>query len=253
MLHVAWDTETTGFSIYQEQIIQIGALCIRSHDGSESTFCELVKPSCKLVSREIEALTGIEASEVAKAQTFPLVFAQFMKWLQGLVDDHKGHDLVMTANNGHVFDVRILMEECKRNDVAWKGTPLEKSLHFDTKVWRKAWLKRKKLPKQNLSQGDVYRRLFNTNFPNAHQALGDARALMRIVTEGYMKDLLEDGGIRSHSKTWEELALRHSLRRICWFLETRRVGKADLALLEDIECFRPIGSVSKGNRKRRRL
>jgi DNA polymerase III epsilon subunit-like protein len=179
-----WDTESTGFSVYKEQITEIASVAIRADTGVEiSTFQSYVKPSIPIGVIASEK-TGITAETVANASGFALVCSQFSAWITETLGKLEDEDIkaVFVAHNGEKFDLRILFEECARHA---RPFVLERDpgvFVLDTLEWCRKGLGRK----NGNRQPDMYLEFTGKPLENAHSAVADTRALA-LLTNTYLK------------------------------------------------------------------
>jgi DNA polymerase III epsilon subunit-like protein len=185
-LVVYWDLETTGLSVYKDQIIQIGAFvaaCSSPINAPEATFSRIVRTSIPL-SEFIVEYTGVTQTAVTAACTFPTVFGDFEIWLTKLRATRRSRGVTLVAFNGERFDLPLLLEECRRHGLTLNSS-LWRTVHFfDPTRWRK--LVKWTGPAASGSLTVSYTACFaGDTFSNAHDALGDARALGRLCHDGY--------------------------------------------------------------------
>jgi DNA polymerase III subunit epsilon len=96
------DLETTGFSPYQERIVEV-AVVVLDADGAElDSFCTLIDPECSPGPTHIH---GITQEMLAGAPTF----AEVHPYLAGLLSGR-----VVVGHNVDRFDLAFLLAECGR-------------------------------------------------------------------------------------------------------------------------------------------
>ena len=111
--YVAFDLETTGLSIREDRIIEIGAVVMK--DGEElERFQTFVNPRCKL-SPEIVTLTGISDKMLRDAPGIEDVLPRFIDFVG---------DRVLVAHNAD-FDTGFIREACKKVDIAYDLTSVD--------------------------------------------------------------------------------------------------------------------------------
>lgn len=159
------DLETTGLSITQDRIVQIG--CIR--DGVE--YKKSVNPG-RPIPAEATAVHGITDEMVKDAPTFKQIAKKFLGYLSG-------HDLC--GYNSNAYDLPLLMEEFAR-----EGLELDLSSIKIHDVYRNEC----KINPRNLEA--VYKRLTGKDLEGAHDALADTRATMIIHEIQMAMDGIED-------------------------------------------------------------
>lgn len=207
---VYWDLETTGLSVYEEQIIQLGAV-----DASGRTFVRCVRSTAP-VSAFITGLTGVTQAAVTAAEPWPAVAAAFEAWLATL----GAGPVTLVAFNGERFDVPLLLEECRRHGLALDAPVWSGARFFDPDRWRRTGLYRG--PGATGGLGEAYKACFaGETFANAHDALGDALALQRLCVEGFRLAPDAAGWTRGPgSQSLDEARLRQLRLLVC-----HRVGK----------------------------
>jgi len=149
------DLETTGLSITQDRIVQIG--CIR--DGVEKKM--LINPGIP-IPPEATAIHGITDEMVKDANPFKMI-------AKGLWDYLYGHDLA--GYNSSSYDLPLLMEEFARvgMEMSFEGIQIHDVYRNECKI-----------NPRNLSA--VYKRLTGEELDSAHDALADTRAT-KIIHE----------------------------------------------------------------------
>ncbi len=110
---VAFDLETTGLSMRQDSIIEIGAVIMKN--GVElDRFQTFVDPECKL-SNEIASLTGITEDMLQGAPKIEQALADFFAFVG---------DRVTVAHNAD-FDTGFIREACKKRDIPYVLTSVD--------------------------------------------------------------------------------------------------------------------------------
>lgn len=167
--YVVFDLETTGFSPYEDEIIEIGAVKIRNQRVVDS-FNQLVRPG-RALDPKITELTGIRDDMLQDQPTIEEVFPAFHQFLEGSV---------LVAHNAR-FDcgfLRTLFAKQKQ-DFAYPVVDtlgLMRMLHHDWKFFRL----------------DKVCKKLGINLGNHHRAVDDARATGDIFVKGL--DELEKNG-----------------------------------------------------------
>lgn len=176
---VVFDLETTGGSVGQDEITEIGAVKVR---GGEvlGEFATLVDPG-RGIPPEIVSLTGITDAMVCAAPRLNAVLPAFLEFAAGSV---------LVAHNAG-FDTGFLRTACREHGYAWPRPPVVCTVRLARRV-----LSRDEAPSNRLS---ALAELFDTDTRPTHRALDDARA-----TVGVLHALLERvGSVGVH--TVEEL------------------------------------------------
>ena len=125
------DFETTGLSVLQDFIVEIGLL---DHQGS-AVYSTVVQPP--VLPGDEPTVHGIESSELAHGPSFPVAFKRMQDFLANAVDmalveasDSSGDEfaalpalrdeppaVLIAAHNGFRFDLPILFSECLRHGI----------------------------------------------------------------------------------------------------------------------------------------
>ena len=121
-------------------------------------------------------MNGIDADFVSKKPGWDVVGRHFNDW----IEEHRGNGIVnLVAHNGKRFDARILTFEHNRHDL----TLPHNLYHTDTIPVLKElfpYLYDYKL-------GTVYQSTFHEPIPDQHTAMGDCRAMQRLLGTGSEK------------------------------------------------------------------
>ena len=188
-LALAYDLETTG--LVDAQIIQFAAVALPKSSSDEASSSSSFSPS----SSEFEGLCmptieidpratkvhGFTREILAKrgAVPFASLFASLEHWVQAQVMDD-AQPVVWTAHNGHRFDHPIFRREVERALGSGGGGVWPASWHWEDTLP----LARRVLPRGSRSTDHKLSTLFELcageRLVDAHDALGDARAVARI-------------------------------------------------------------------------
>lgn len=98
---VVFDIETTGFSVRNDRIIEIGAVKVENGVITDR-FSEFINPE-RPIPFEIEKLTGINDSMVESAENVSVVLPRFMEFCEGSV---------LVAHNAD-FDTGFIRQNCR--------------------------------------------------------------------------------------------------------------------------------------------
>jgi CBS domain-containing protein len=157
---VALDTETTGLDPSSARLIEIGAVAIRGGAIDEGdVFQRLVDPGVPIPPQS-SAIHGIDAAELAGAETFAAVKATF--------DAYRRERVVVGHNIG--FDLAVMKREC-----ALAGLPFSAPLALDVRL-----LAQLSLPHLAGYGLDQLLARFGIAPDTRHRALPDARAAGQI-------------------------------------------------------------------------
>ena len=111
--YVAFDLETTGLSIREDHIIEIGAVLMKN--GKElDRFQTFVNPNCQL-KPEITTLTGITNQMIKDAPQIEEVLPRFMEFVG---------DRVLIAHNAD-FDTGFIRQACKQIGISYDLTSID--------------------------------------------------------------------------------------------------------------------------------
>ncbi|MFT6321861.1 MAG: DNA polymerase-3 subunit epsilon [Granulosicoccus sp.] len=155
---VFFDLETTGVSITQDRIVQIGAIKVNP-DGTEEIKNVLVNPTIPIPAGATE-IHGISDADVQDKPLFRQVAKSFASWLSGC--DLAGY-------NSDNFDVPMLIEEFMRVEIAF---PEKETKFIDVlKIERKV---------NSHKLGETYQRYTGEELEGAHDALIDIYATIKI-------------------------------------------------------------------------
>jgi DNA polymerase-3 subunit epsilon len=155
---VFFDLESTGVSITQDRIVQIGAIKVNP-DGTEEIKNVLLNPTIPIPAGATE-IHGISDADVQDKPLFRQVAKSFATWLSGC--DLAGY-------NSDNFDVPMLIEEFMRVEIAF---PEKETKFIDVlKIERKV---------NSHKLGDTYQRYTGEELEGAHDALIDIYATIKI-------------------------------------------------------------------------
>ncbi|OFI07725.1 DNA polymerase III PolC-type [Clostridium acetireducens DSM 10703] len=155
---VVFDIETTGLSVINDKIIEIGAVKIKNGKIIDK-FNEFVNPKISIPAKIIE-LTNITDDMVKNAEDISVIIKKFMEFVE---------DSILVAHNAN-FDVSFIKKICSNYNINFNNSvmdtlPLAKFLFPE--------LKRYKL--------NVIAKHLNISLENHHRAVDDARATADIL------------------------------------------------------------------------
>ena len=154
---IVFDIETTGLSIQNDKIIEIGA--VRIADGKIcETFGTYVDPETP-ISQEITNLTGITQEMVKGAPSQKEAVQSFLEFVG---------DRMLIAHNAS-FDMGFVRKACKENDIPFDNA------YLDTVA-----LSRYLNPELKNHKLDTVAKYFNLKDFNHHRAYDDASILAEI-------------------------------------------------------------------------
>ena len=167
MKYVCFDIETTGLSVSNDRIVEIGAVKVEIGEII-STFSKLINPGIPMPF-EASNINGITDEMFVDKPLPGQVLAEFNHFIQG-VDFLVGH-------NAQRFDYPFLLNEFKRYYVSHEKYPLK-----DT-----AWLSRHKLRDLRSHSLKSLCNYFGLVNENAHRALDDAKVTQEIFERIYRR------------------------------------------------------------------
>ena len=161
---VIFDLETTGFSPYRHEIIQIAAVRMRHGEIlAADRFETFVRPQNDIPD-EITGLTGITNRDVCdapKPKEALLALSRFVG------------DATLVAHNGRRFDLPFVRECCLRHRLPLREVPFIDSMALSREIWKTERV-------HNLDA--VIERLdLSTNGLRRHDARGDVWILAEAV------------------------------------------------------------------------
>ncbi len=158
---IFFDLETTGVSITQDRIVQIGAIKVLP-DGSEEVKNVLINPTIPIPAGAT-AVHGVSDEEVKDKPKFKQIAKSFAAWLAGC--DLAGY-------NSDNFDIPLLIEEFNRAGITF---PEPDTNFIDVlKIERKI---------NGHTLGATYERYTGEELEGAHDALIDIYATIKIFNK----------------------------------------------------------------------
>lgn len=185
------DIETTGTSSFYDRIIEIGILRVENNNLVRS-FHTLVNPQ-KYLPREIELLTGINATDLENAPTFREIKEEILEIIS---------DSYFVAHNVR-FDYGFLKTEFKRENITFKQK------HFCT-----VKLSRLLYPSFSHHNLDSIIERFRFECTNRHRAYDDAKVLFdfyKKVQNEFPEDVVLHAINKSMKKPSVPLRIDHSV------------------------------------------
>lgn len=154
------DLETTGTEITKDKIVQIALIKIYP-DGEQVKKCILLNPGRPIPAGATE-VHGITDEMVANSPTFGKISKSLAEQI---------HDCDVGGFNSDSFDIPLLIEEFNRVGIVYPAPGTELST-IDV------YSMEKKLNSHKL--GETYKRYFNEELTDAHDALADTAATVKI-------------------------------------------------------------------------
>lgn len=171
---IIFDIETTGLSVMQEKITEIGA--VRMVNGEiKDTFSTFVNPG-KHIPEKITELTGISDDMVSDAPSEYEAVRKFFEYC--------GENVVVVAHNAS-FDTSFIKAAAQRNDLKYTLT------HIDTLA-----ISRGIFPQLSKHKLDTIAKHLKLGTFNHHRACDDAMMLAKIF-QVMLNKLADEYGIKS--------------------------------------------------------
>lgn len=158
---IFFDLETTGFNIYHNSIIEIGAI-----DNLDNSFSTLIK-SKKPLRQKIVEITGITDNLLKDAEESKIALLKFRDYVESI----PCKEIYLLAHNCNGFDKPFLEMEFKKFNIQFT-----RDIYFIDTL-RMAQLV---LPHLNYHSMKSLSSYFNIINPSAHRAFEDADTLMKI-------------------------------------------------------------------------
>ena len=161
---VFFDLETTALSVYDANILEIGAL----YPNGITSFHSYVQYFGSIDNSHIHNITQ-ETLNTNQARPLVTVLTDFETWIRERFNDQT--DVYLMAHNGIGYDKPVLELAYKR-----LGRPMPGNWHFADSLPQIKRLFR--MPSYKL--GAIYQHFFNEPLVGAHGAMADTRALYRV-------------------------------------------------------------------------
>ena len=204
-----FDIETTGFSRFNDHIIEIGA--VRYEQGQRvQVFSKFVKPPCSIPAK-ITELTGIEDDMVRDADPIDIVLPEFLNFAQGSI---------FVAHNAD-FDIGFITENARRCD-----------LEFEPVVLDTLGLARALHPEFKNHKLNTLTKECNVTLLNHHRACDDAQATGEIFLKLMKEWQALDLPLESINQTPSGFALaRHTSEDLLLYIRNQQGVKTLYELL----------------------
>lgn len=167
---VVFDIETTGFSPYNDRIIEIGAVKIENGKIT-ARFSSFVNPK-RPIPYKIEELTGINDAMVIDAKEITEVLPEFLEFSKGCI---------AVAHNA-AFDTSFIRENAKRQ-----------KLEYSPGIIDTVAFARLLMPQLGRFKLDTVCKALNISLENHHRAVDDAEATAYVWLK--FIDMLREKGI----------------------------------------------------------
>lgn len=165
VLRICFDTETTGLT-RSAQAISIALVCIET--GAE--YHSLIRANVPIDPRA-QAVHGITPEDVSRAPSWAQVCGEVNHFIRML-----GDDVLLFAHN-LAFDLRILQQTAD----AHGGPNMFSAPMVQSAICTLRLARRSTKASASNKLSDLYRSVVNEEMADQHDALGDARALARLL------------------------------------------------------------------------
>jgi DNA polymerase III epsilon subunit-like protein len=190
---LSFDCESTGLSVYADQIVEFGAvLCLWDSDTGVTTtlptFSEYAKPTVKSMCGKAAEMTGISMATLEGKPPIQSVLDRFMQHVDTVCDDETIPRLLLSYN-GFNYDIPLMVAEIERAAagsalIYFRKLRLQSAidvLPFGRACIDTSILRRKANGACSYKLGDVYSAVCNQSLQNAHGAIADSTAVLDIL------------------------------------------------------------------------
>jgi len=192
---ISLDCESTGLSVYNDQIVELGA-AFRLWDSTTgetselSPFAEYAKPTVKTMCKKAEEITHISMVMLQDKPPINTVLGHFMKHVD-MVCTQENVPRLLLSYNGFAYDIPLIVAEVERSGGSAVGYFRKLRIHhaidvlpfgracIDTSI-----LRRRANGSCSYRLGDVYAAVCKCPLLNAHGALADSNAVLDIIQCG---------------------------------------------------------------------
>ena len=190
---ISFDCESTGLSIYNDQVVELGAV-VNLWDIDQNsmqtigTFAEYARPTKTQMSNKAAEITGISMDFLQDKSTIDSVLQKFNTFINKTCDQ-ENVKRILVSYNGFSYDVPIIVHELERLRTEsslsyFRSLRIDHALdmlHFCREHVDTSKLVRKANGSCSYKLGDVYMSMCHTPLSNAHGALVDSRAVLDII------------------------------------------------------------------------
>jgi DNA polymerase III alpha subunit (gram-positive type) len=205
---ISFDCETTGLSTERDQIVEFGA-AIQTWDSVTNvlvnleSFAHHAKPTVAKMSKKAEEITGISMRMLQDKPNIIAVLDKFLYHVQRICMDTSIPRLFLSYN-GFQYDIPLMVLELERHKRSSVTFFRQLKLHCAVDILHLArlcvdstCLRRKANGSCSYKLGDVYRSLCSKPLTNAHGALVDSEAVLKLISfpcfQDALRTLLKDG------------------------------------------------------------
>lgn len=218
---VVLDLETTGLSVKEDQILEIGAVKVQGGEVTAS-YETFVNPGRKVPER-ITELTGIRDEMIANAPDVETAVRGFLDFCGGL--PLLGHNIL--------FDYSFI-----------KQAAINARLDFEKEAWDTLKIARKALPDLESRSLEALCGYYQIPREHAHRAMDDVLetlALFRKLEEGFSED---------HPEWFAAAPLKAKMKREVPATEAQKKYLADLIRYHELDLEPEWGALTKGRASR---
>lgn len=218
---VVLDLETTGLSVKEDQILEIGAVKVQGGEVTAS-YETFVNPGRKVPER-ITELTGIRDEMIANAPDVETAVRGFLDFCGGL--PLLGHNIL--------FDYSFI-----------KQAAINARLDFEKEAWDTLKIARKALPDLESRSLEALCGYYQIPREHAHRAMDDVLetlALFRKLEEGFSED---------HPEWFAAAPLKAKMKREVPATEAQKKYLADLIRYHELDLEPEWGALTKSRASR---
>lgn len=189
---ISIDCESTGLSVYNDQIVEFGgAITLWDSETNEMTdldsFREYIRPTIAKMSKKASEITGIRSEMLEKSPYAPKVFEHFVTHVNTVCCED--YPRLLLSYNGFRYDIPLMCNELERIDETYALKYFRQLcisytidiLPFCIDKLDVTRLKRKANGTCSYKLGDVYASVCQCPLENAHGALEDSMAVIKIL------------------------------------------------------------------------
>ena len=179
--YVVFDFETNGIGKTANiRVCQIGATALGDDFSVIDHFSHFCNPLAKMDKSAIK-VHGFDTDFVTKFDSWEIVGANFMRWLDLARNADQDNPLTLLAHNGKRFDARILVSENARH-----GIEMPRNLfHCDSMDVMKTIFP----GKNSYALGRIYEDVIGEPLANAHDAMADVNGVIQVLKRGHPGEL----------------------------------------------------------------
>jgi len=189
---ISIDCESTGLSVYHDQIVELGAVLslwdsVTLQWTGLPSFSRYARPTQKTMCGKASEITGITMASLQDQPTIQQVLEDFYHHLEEHCPDTNISRLLLSYN-GFAYDLPLLVNEIERYGGSaityFRTLKIQHTidlLPFGRTCLDTSLLKRKATGSCSYKLGDVYLSVCLCPLANAHGALADSQAVLDIL------------------------------------------------------------------------